>query len=484
MKIELFSDLNQLPKSDLLVFPFWEKGESASDLGRFKSGIEPILKSGDFKARNGETFLCYVEGLRIALLGLGKKSDVNSESLRRAYSAAVRLAQLKNIKSAQFVCIEGNHTQAIFEGIFLSNYAYNKWKSDSFHEVCVPLLETIGLIGTEAVRHEALFRELQVIVSSVHWVRDLVNGNADDKLDFVLHEIKSIFSGKKVRVEIFDKQKLEELQMGLILAVSRGAPTEPCLIQVSYEGNPGSPEHVVLVGKGVTYDTGGFSIKPTEGMLTMKCDMSGAAAVLGTVRAAAELGLKINVTALAPMAENSIDGKSYKLGDVYRSYSGRTVEINNTDAEGRLILADALAFAVKNLGPSCIVDVATLTGAAIIALGDDISALFSDDQKLCDQLLSSAATTGEALWRLPLVADYKDAYKSEIADTVNSGGREGGAIKAALFLQPFVGVVPWAHIDLAGPAYLNKPKHYNTSKATGYGVRLLLDFLRQRAGHR
>ena len=216
----------------------------------------------------------------------------------------------------------------------------------------------------------------------------------------------------------------------------------------------------------------------------MKCDMSGAAAVLGTVRAAAELGLKINVTALAPMAENSIDGKSYKLGDVYRSYSGRTVEINNTDAEGRLILADALAFAVKNLGPSCIVDVATLTGAAIIALGDDISALFSDDQKLCDQLLSSAATTGEALWRLPLVADYKDAYKSEIADTVNSGGREGGAIKAALFLQPFVGVVPWAHIDLAGPAYLNKPKHYNTSKATGYGVRLLLDFLRQRAGHR
>lgn len=210
----------------------------------------------------------------------------------------------------------------------------------------------------------------------------------------------------------------------------------------------------------------------------MKCDMAGAATVLGAVKTAAELGLKVNVTAVMPITENCIGSKSYKLGDVYRSYSGKTIEINNTDAEGRLVLADAISYAVQNLAPTCIVDLATLTGACVIALGEDMSGLFSNDDQLAESLIEASETTDELIWRLPVHNDYKEAFKSEIADMVNSGGREAGAIKAALFLQEFAGTVPWAHIDIAGPAFVTKAKNYNTMKGTGHGLRLLVDFLR------
>ena len=481
MNIFLHPRLESAPQGSMVVIPVWEGGELAVEAHPFKGALQGALESGDFKATCGETFLCHVEGKRIVLLGLGKRGDVSVESVRRSFAAPVSLAITKKSKTALFFlpALPETFFRAICEGVCLANYSFAKWKSKSAKESGPSLLEEVGFIGV-GPEHLEQVREVEAIVRSVHWVRDLVNGNADDKLSALLGELESAFQASGVSIQIFDKKKLVEMGMGLILAVSRGSVVDPCLIQASYEGNPGSQEKVVLIGKGITYDTGGLSIKPTDNMLTMKCDMAGAAAVLGAVRAAAALKLKVNVVALAPMAENSIDAKSYKLGDVYRSYSGRTVEITNTDAEGRLILADALGYAAKTLQPSCMIDVATLTGAAVVALGDDVAALFSDDQKICDQLLASSITTGEMLWRLPLVADYKDAYKSEIADTVNSGGREGSAIKAALFLQPFAASVPWAHIDLAGPAYLNKAKHYNTSRATGYGVRLLLDFLKTR----
>lgn len=491
MKIAFHSDLEKVEPAPLLVLPVWESLEEAADFGRWKKSVALVLKSGDFKGRNGETYALYPEGEkkgRLLLLGLGKQKEATEETLRRAYSSAVRFAQNKKIDRMSVVFPIASKLEkkellrGIFEGIALTNYAYGKLKHDALKDNPIVLLEQVGLVGVN--RSEAIYLErLEAIVSSVFLVRDLVNGNADDKLSVILHEvIPALKKGSaKLKVELFDKRKLEEEKMGLILAVSRGSVVDPCLIQVSYQGNPKSKEHIVLVGKGITYDTGGLSIKPTDGMLTMKCDMAGAATVLAAVRTAAELGLKVNVTALAPMAENGIDGKSYKLGDVYRSYSGRTVEINNTDAEGRLVLADALSYAVKNLKPTCMIDLATLTGAAVVALGDDISALFSKDEGLAKELLAASKVTGEPVWQLPLVAEYKEAFKSEIADTLNSGGREAGAIKAALFLQEFVSDVSWAHLDIAGPAYLNKPKHYNTTKATGYGVRLLVEFLEKRS---
>jgi leucyl aminopeptidase len=201
---------------------------------------------------------------------------------------------------------------------------------------------------------------------------------------------------------------------------------------------------------------------------------------LHAVQQAAALHLKVNVTALAACAENAVDAKSYKPGDVYTSYSGKTVEINNTDAEGRLVMADAISYAAKNLKPSCIIDVATLTGGIIIALGEEIAGFFTKDDGLANGLLAASAASGDPLWRMPMHTDYRDALKSDIADIIHTAGRDGGAIKAALFLQEFAEEVPFVHIDFAGPTFLTKPKHYNPTKATGYGVRLLVEFLESR----
>ena len=285
---------------------------------------------------------------------------------------------------------------------------------------------------------------------------------------------------KPLDVKVLNRKHLEDEKMGLMLAVSRASSLEPFLIQVSYHGNPSSKEHIVLVGKGVTYDTGGLALKQLDNMLTMKCDMSGAAIAIGSVKTAASLRLKVNVTALVPAVENAIGSRSYKLGDVYKSASGKTVEVLNTDAEGRLILADALTYAQKHLKPTCMIDLATLTGAVVVGLGDEVSGLFTDDATLSQELMHASRNTGEALWPLPLHADYADSLKSDIADLANMGGREGGAIKAALFLKEFVGSVPWAHIDCAGPCFRPKPHRYSPTKATGYGVRLLVEFLTHR----
>ncbi len=319
--------------------------------------------------------------------------------------------------------------QGIAEGLLLSNYSFS-YKHDSVKENPIVLLDRVTLIGVE--RADGLER-MQKIVEGVYFVRDLVNANADDKIEKLLKEVKKLHP--KIKTTLFDKKKLEAEKMGLILAVNRASNLDPYLIQASYRGNPKSKEHVVLIGKGITYDTGGLSIKPTDGMLAMKCDMAGAATVLGAVKIAAELGLKVNVTAVTPITENSIGSGSYKLGDVYRSYSGKTVEINNTDAEGRLVLADAIGYAVANLKPSCIVDLATLTGAVVVALGEDIAGLFANNDELAEELMAASQRTDELLCNMPLYPDYLEGFKSDIADLVNSGGREAGAIKAALFLQ-------------------------------------------------
>ncbi len=485
------ADLEERANADLLVLPFWEGGREAADFGPLRKNFTRFLKSGDFKGKQGETALLYPEGEkeeRMLLIGLGKEDAASPETIRRAFAAAVRLARAKLVKNVNFIFpvikkIEREDLiRGFFEGILLTNYAFLRLKGESLKDNPVALIEGAGLIGLTR-KDLPLLEKLQTISSTVFWVRDLVNTNSDDKTPAVIAKIveQLAVKSKKLKVQIFDKEKIEEEKMGLILAVNRGSSHEPRFIQMSYRGNPASKEHIVLVGKGITYDTGGLSLKPTDNMLTMKCDMSGAAIVLGTVKAAASLDLKVNVTAVAPVTENCIDAKSYKLGDVYRAYNGKTVEINNTDAEGRLVLADALSYAAKNLSPTCMIDIATLTGSAVIALGEDISALYTTEEGLSKELLEASSKTSEPLWRLPLYPDYKESLKSEIADLINSAGRDAGSIKAAFFLQEFIGGVPWAHIDAAGPCFSTKPKHYNTSQATGYGVRLFLEFLEAKA---
>jgi leucyl aminopeptidase len=458
--------------SDMWILPFWEGPKSAAEYGSLK--IEGPLK--DFKGKHGETALCYDGEQRILLLGLGKQDKASIEALRKAYAAAARLAQAKKIKKIDALfpkCRQKEEfLQGMGEGLLLTNYSFT-YKHDSIKEDPIVLLEKITFVGVEKSDQ---FESMQIIVDGVNFVRDLVNANADDKTETLVKAAKKLHP--KVKTKIFDKKKLEAEKMGLILAVNRASSFDPCLIIASYQGDPDSKEHVVLAGKGIIYDTGGLSLKPTDGMFTMKCDMAGAATVLGAVKTAAELGLKVNVTSITPITENCIGSKSYKLGDVYRSYSGKTIEVNNTDAEGRLVLADAIGYAVKNLSPTCIVDLATLTGACVIALGEEIAGLFSNDDALAEALIEASETTDELIWRMPVHNDYKEGFKSEIADMVNSASRDGSAIKASLFLQEFAGTVPWAHMDIAGPAYVDKAKHYNPMRGTGYGLRLLVDFLR------
>jgi len=460
--------------ADLIVLPFWEGPKAAADCGSLN--IDAALK--DFAGKNGETAFCYDGGERILLLGLGKQEKASVEALRRAYSNVVRAASGKKAKRIEVLfpkCKQKEEfLQGIGEGLFLTNYSFT-YKHDSLKDNPIVLIEKVTFVGVEKTN----LSKLQTVCEGVHFIRDLVNANADDKIETLLSLAKKLHP--KVKATIFDKKKLEAEGMGLILAVNRASSLDPYLIQVSYKGAPKSKEHVVLVGKGITYDTGGLSLKPTDGMLSMKCDMAGAATVLGAVKTAAELGLKVNVTALMPVTENCIGSKSYKLGDVYKSYSGKTVEINNTDAEGRLVLGDALSYAAKNLDPSCMIDLATLTGACVVALGEEIAGLFSNDEGLALELMDASDRTDELLCNMPLYDDYKEAFKSEIADLVNSGGREAGAIKAALFLREFVGTVPWAHLDIAGPAFVTKGKHYYPMKGTGFALRLLIDFLERKS---
>ncbi len=472
---------------ELLVLPFWEGPEPASDLSSWKEIFEAPIANGDFKAKAGETLLLYFKKGRILLLGLGKKEGVSSEAIKRAYAAAVRSAQEKRVKKIHLAfpeipSLESDAAlRAVAEGVLLTNYAFLHLKGESLKDKPVVLLKEAYFLGLNKAQDEKL-KKWQTIASGVHLARELVNGNADDVTPQMLAETAKEWEKKTsgLKATILERKAIEDEKMGLLLAVSRGSSCDPCLILLSYHGNPSSKDHVVLVGKGVTYDTGGLSLKPTESMLTMKCDMAGAATALAAVQTAAALGLPVNVTAVAPATENAIDAQSYKIGDVYKAMNGKTVEITNTDAEGRLILADALSYAVKHLKPSLIIDLASLTGAIVVALGEDLSGVFCDDEPLVKELVSASNTVGEPLWRMPLVADYKEMLKSDIADMVNSAGRSASSITAALFLQEFCGKVPWAHIDFAGSCFLTKPKHINTTKATGFGVRLLIEFLERR----
>jgi len=483
MKVTLSQDFDARKRADLLIVPYWEGPKAASKTEVRSPGISALLDSGDFKGKNGETALLYPEErqeTRLLLLGLGKKNESDSERLRRAFSAAAKAAKSKKAKDIHLLFPDCHLVRGVFEGIFLTDYAYTELKGDSLKDSPV-LFERLTVFNLDKKFQNEIDR-LQETASAVHFIRDLVNGNADDVTPERFVKEAKAMATKGLRITILDRKQLEKEGVGLLVAVGQGARYEPAMILAEYKGAPKSKEHILLVGKGITFDTGGLCLKPSDNMLSMKSDMAGAATVLAAVKLAAAFGLKVNVTAIAPVAENAIGSRSYKLGDVYRSVNGKTVEILNTDAEGRLILADAIAYGVKHLRPTSIVDLGTLTGAIVIALGEEISGLFTNSEAIAKDLQDASASTGENIWRMPLF-DYKESLRSDIADIANvGGGRDAGSMKCALFIQEFTGGVPWAHIDMAGPGFISKPKHYNPTKGTGWGLRLLLDFLELQAG--
>ncbi|WP_042279396.1 leucyl aminopeptidase [Candidatus Protochlamydia sp. R18] len=493
MEFALTLHIEKRKKADVLVLPFWKgtsQPEAAIALHPLKLSLDSVFNTGDFKGKEGETLFLYVEGLvemRVALLGLGEKNKVSTEALRKSYGCLAKACLGKKLKTLNILMPEFNKTEenafikAITEGLLLPNYVYDRLKSKQEEDDEETLLQKINFISSN--KHVlALAEEVAAICDGVYYTRDLINGNADEITPQYLAKCAQGLSQEysQIKTTVFDKKRLEKEQMGLLLAVNRGSNLDPALIIMEYKGNPKSKDHTVIIGKGVTYDTGGLNIKPTGGIETMKCDMSGGAACFGTMLAACHLDLKVNLTAIIPATENSVDAASFKPGDVYRSYLGKTVEMTNSDAEGRLILADALAYASQNLKPSRLIDIATLTGAIEISLGSEASGLMSTDDQLAKSLIQAGENTYERLWRMPLYEGYQEKLKSDIADLKSWNGRSGSSCVAAMFLKNFVGKdIPWAHLDIAGTAYVTEPKKYMPKYASGVGVRLLVEFLKQ-----
>jgi leucyl aminopeptidase len=490
MKITHCDKIEGRSKADLLVIPLViekQKVRWPSDLKTLAKSYHAPVETGDFSGKEGETALLYPQSAkesRVLLLGLGELGSITTENLRRAFSAVVKIANKLGASHLNVYVPELSHLsddqlfRGISEGLFLTNYRFHHLKGEKSKKDAKKMIEQIELIS-HSKKAKSLVEKYWTLSEGVFEARDMVNGNADEINPDYLAEWTKKLSQKypRIKTKVLDKKALQKEGLGLLVAVGRASPHGPCLIVAEYQGNPKSKDKTLLVGKGVTYDTGGLNLKPTGSMETMKCDMGGAACVLATLAVASRLNLKVNIVVIVPATENSIASESYKPGDVYKSFAGKTVEISNTDAEGRLILADALSYGITHYKPNRIVDLATLTGAIEIALGNECSGLFSNNDALADALIRSGSETFERLWRMPLHDEYKEALKSDIADMKNHGGRSGGSITAAQFLHEFVGNTPWAHIDIAGTAYINEAKRYLPRYATGVGVRLLIDLL-------
>jgi leucyl aminopeptidase len=417
----------------------------------------------------------------VLVVGLGKSEELDLETLRVAAALAAKEAGRLEAKSIAWAYPEGIDSvlaaDALVTGTVLAAYRFDRFKSGDRDDS--PRLESLMLPGPP--EFSKTVECAHIAAEAQNRARDLQNTPANVATpSFLAARAEEIATGAdSISVEVLGRPELEEKGMGGILAVSQGGPEEPKLIVLRYSGG-GSGPTLGLVGKGVTFDTGGISLKPGPGMQEMKMDMSGAAAVLETVAAIAELGLPLELIAAVPSTENMPSGTAIKPGDVITQYNGKTVEVNNTDAEGRLILADALTYAVE-LGAERIVDIATLTGAVEIALGSTYAGLISNDDILAAEVIEAGEVSGELVWRLPLHPEYKELMKGTVADLSNLGKkRKAGTITAASFLEEFVGETPWAHLDIAGSAW-DLGREYVGNGANGFGVRLLVELARHYA---
>ena len=455
--------------------------------------------SGDFRGRPGERVLGYATTgsgpRRVLFAGVGEAASIAPEDLRAAAGRAVRAAGRCRASSLA-ICVDhlGDAVdeaavQALAEGLALASWRYDELKSEpaagsdgAAGDGDRPRVESAALAGTLGVGWEAALERGRVFGEAENWVRTRQAWPGNLATPSHLAEDARQMAGEAgLECRVLGPRELEDERMGALLAVSRGSREEPRLIVLrSRAGSPGEPP-LVLVGKGLTFDAGGISLKPAKGMEKMKYDMSGGAAVLGAMLAVGRLGLEANVAAVVPCAENLPGGMATKPGDVVRTRAGKTVEVVNTDAEGRLILADALDY-VARWNPAAVVDCATLTGACVVALGRHRSALLANDDELRDQLLAAGERSGQRCWQLPMDADYRKQLDSDVADLKNVGGPAAGAITAACFLAEFAGDAPWAHLDIAGTAYGDTKKPYLRDGPTGAPCRLLLELLWARAG--
>ncbi len=431
------------------------------------------------------------DGGRLILVGLGARSGYGAETARRAAAEVVKALRGKGASRVGFVlpsfvagAVDGAAAvRALVDGSVLGGYEFAEYKATTEPGITEA---TLFAAGTPSAGLEAALAEQAKVVEAVVWTRELGNLPANAATpERLAEEARGIGAELGLRVTVFDERQLAEMGCGGILAVGGGSSHPPRMIVVEYPGKPsgGKLRTVALVGKGITFDSGGISIKPAPQMSYMKFDKSGAVAVLGTVRAAARLGLRTRVVGVLCCAENLPSGHSYRPGDLVRTFNGKVIEVLNTDAEGRVVLSDGLGYVTKTYAPDVVVDVATLTGAETVALGDDTAGLVTKDDALARALLAASALTGEPLWRMPLTDYHRELVKSEVGDVRNSIELPlAGMLTASAFLETFTDGARWAHLDIAGPAYttLSTRKYqpaYQNAGMVGFGVRLLCRFL-------
>jgi leucyl aminopeptidase len=511
MKVEVRKGRIDRIKDQAIILSHFEGQKRLSGLAqatddRLSGMISRLSRNKDFLGRLSETAILYPQGRfptpRIILVGLGKREELDSrgqagiylDRLRQAFASACRRAKELRIKSLSSTVSPADQkgidavkvSQAMVEGILLSDYQMDRYKSTKEAQS----LEGFTIMEEDAERIEAVAEGAhlgEIFAWATNFTRDLGNHPANVLTPTRLSlEAEKLAQENNLRCKILSLPQIRKLKMNLYMAVASGSSQPPKLIILEYRPTvrlprQRKPDTLALVGKGITFDAGGLSLKTTELMQEMKVDMTGGAVVMSVMAASARLKLPLNLIGIIPAAENLPSGSALKVGDIITSHSGKTVEILNTDAEGRLILADALSYA-RSFKPDAILDIATLTSAIKIALGTICAGVFGNHEKLKAKMIQAGQMAGERVWELPLWDDYQELIKSDLADLRNVGGKPGGAIIAARFLENFVGDHPWVHVDIAGVDFAEKEKPYVPKGATGFGARLLLQFLRDWAG--
>lgn len=453
-------------------------GAAAEADAALQGAIRALISRKEFVGRSFETALLPVpvgQAAQVLVIGLGQRKSFDVGAAFRTAGAAARLLSAKPRASVAFFLDESwapGTTEAGVCGAIVGCQGQDLYRAEKSRHPFGKLLWTGG--------SDAAVASGQILADAMNVTRRLVNEPPDVIFpESFAVEAAKVAESSGLELEVWDEKRLAQERCGSLLAVAKGSDRPARLIIMRYQAADKKAPTLAIVGKGVTFDSGGLSLKPTDGMLTMKCDMAGAATMVGAMQAIARLKLPVNVIGLAGLVENMTGPAAMKLGDVLTARNGRTIEVHNTDAEGRLVLADVLSVAVE-LGPAKIVDLATLTGACVVALGTEVAGMMTNNEPWCEAVLAAARATGEPAWQLPMYPEiYNDQIKSEVADIKNVGeGRWGGAITAAKFLERFVGEIPWVHIDIAGPAFRDKAKPWAEAGASGQFVRTLVELAR------
>ena len=487
MKLHLKSADLTKQKIEILAIPVCEDKDIHEDL-TIQNIIKKALELDEFSGKKDESVILYdlphIKVKRVLLAGLGKHETLDCDILRKMAGRTVKSCIAKELVNL-WIALPEVHSMnvapsagiaALLEGACLGNHMFQKYKGEKKKNA----LKQVNLLaaGRTARKFKHLCSKVATVCDGTQQAREWVSTPSNEKTpEKFARSIANLARKERLKVQLINEAQLKQKKFGAMLAVAAGSQSKPSLVILEHKV-AGAKKTVALVGKGVTFDSGGLNIKTGGNMADMKSDMSGGAAVAATLITAARLKSKVNLIGVIPIVENMPSGRAIRPGDIIRSYAGKTVEIGNTDAEGRLILIDAMAYVTKRYKPQIMIDLATLTGACVVALGDQIAGVFSNDDELAGAITAAGENTHERCWRLPLPDDYKELLKSDFADINNMpSSRYGGAITAALFLSEFVGDTRWAHIDIAGPAYLKKENAYCGPGGSGFGVRLLMALL-------